>query len=112
LKLSPDRREVEAQIALANAWVGDAGEADKLMNDLKNQFPLDTQVNAYWIPIIEARAQLAGNNPSGAIDRLGILQSPLEFGSIPNDALAACPYSGYTRGAAYLAMGQGSPAAA
>ncbi|HME00430.1 MAG TPA: protein kinase [Terriglobia bacterium] len=111
LRLAPDSRDIEAQAALANAWSGDDGGARKLESDLKKRFPLDTLVNGYWLPIIDARTELAKNNPAVAVDRLQTLQSPLEFGSIPNYANGTCPYTPYTRGEAYLAAGQGSAAA-
>jgi tetratricopeptide (TPR) repeat protein len=111
VKLAPDSRDAESQAALAYAWSGDEGGAQKLESDLKKQFPLDTLVNDYWLPTIDARMELTKNNPSEATDRLQVLQSPMEFGSIPNYAIATCPYAVYTRGEAYLAAGQGSAAA-
>ena len=111
LRLDPDGRETEAQAALANAWSGDEAGAGKLESDLKKRFPLDTLVNSYWLPTIEARTELAKDNPAGAMDRLQALQSPLELGSVLKYAIGICPYSMYTRGEAYLATGQGSAAA-
>jgi len=111
IRFAPDNRDAEAQAALAYAWAGDEGGARKLESDLKKRFPLDTLVNDYWLPIVEARTELAKNNPPGATDRLQVLQSRMEFGSIPNYAIATCPYAVYTRGEAYLAAGQGSAAA-
>ena len=110
IRLAPDNRDAEAQAALAYAWAGDEEGARKLEIDLKKRFPLDTLVNDYWLPIVEARAELAKNNPSEATNRLQVLQSRMEFGSIPNYAIATCPYAVYTRGEAYLAAGQGSAA--
>jgi serine/threonine protein kinase/DNA-binding winged helix-turn-helix (wHTH) protein/tetratricopeptide (TPR) repeat protein len=111
IRLAPDSRDAEPQAALAYVWAGDEGAAQKLENELKKRFPVDTIVNDYWLPIVEARMELAKNNPAGALDRLQGLQSPMQFGSIPNYAIATCPYSVYTRGEAYLAAGQGSAAA-
>jgi tetratricopeptide (TPR) repeat protein len=111
LKLAPDGRDVEVQATLADAWAGDGGGARKLASDLKKQFPLDTLVNDYWLPTIDARTELAKSNPAGALDRLQAVSSPLELG-LPIEAVnIACLYPVYTRGEAYLAAGQGSAAA-
>jgi len=112
LRLAPDSRETQAQAGLADAWSGDEGGTRRLESDLKKQFPLDTVVNEYWLPTMDARMELAKNNPAGALDRLQTLQSPLEFGSIPHYVIGVCPYPTYTRGEAYLASGQGSAAEA
>jgi len=106
LKLAPDNRDVEAQAGLADAWAGDGGVVRKLESDLKKRFPLDTLVNGYWLPTVEARMLLTENNPAGALDRLQAVSSPLELGQAGN-----CIYPAYTRGEAYLAAGQGSAAA-
>jgi hypothetical protein len=106
LNLAPDSRDAEVQAAFASAWAGDLDRAGKLASSLKKRFPLDTLVNGYWLPTIEARMMLGENNPAGALDRLQTLQSSPELGSI-----GTCPYSVYTRGEAYLAAGQGSAAA-
>ena len=111
LKLAPDSRDAEAQAALANAWSGDEGGARRLASDLKKRFPLDTLVNDYWLPTIDARTELAKSNPAGALDLLQAVSSPLELGFRIQAAHIACLYPVYTRGEAYLAAGQGSAAA-
>ena len=111
LKLAPDSRDAKAQAALANAWSGDEGGARKLASDLKKQFPLDTLVNDYWLPTIDARTELAKSNPAGALDRLQAVSSPLELGLPVEIVDISCLYPVYTRGESYLAAGQGSAAA-
>jgi len=109
LKLAPDSRDIEAQAALADAWAGDEVGARKLAADLRKRFPLDTLVNGYWLPTVEAQTKLAENDPGGALDRLQAVPSPLELGQVVS--LATCLHPVYTRGEAYLAAGQGSAAA-
>ena len=111
LKLAPESRDVEVQAALADAWAGDVGGAGKLASNLKKRFPLDTLVNGYWLPTIEARTELAENNPAGALDRLQTVSSPLELGWPTSQPGRHAPLPVYTRGDAYLAAGQGSAAA-
>jgi serine/threonine protein kinase/Tfp pilus assembly protein PilF len=74
LNLAPDSRDAEVQAAFASAWAGDLDRAGKLANSLKKRFPLDTLVNGYWLPTIEARMMLGENNPEG-------------FGSAPNPSI-------------------------
>jgi len=111
LKLAPDSRDIEVEATLAGAWAGDVGGTRKLANNLKKQFPLDTLVNDYWFPTIDARTELANNNPAGALDRMQAVSSPLELGNTSEATEIACLYPVYTRGEAYLSAGQGSAAA-
>jgi eukaryotic-like serine/threonine-protein kinase len=110
-RLAPDNRDAEVQAAVAYAWSGDEGRARGLASELKKQFPLDTLVNDYWLPTIDARTELAKNDPAGAVDRLQDVSSPLELGMPIGLVDIACLYPVYTRGEAYLAADQGSAAA-
>ena len=112
LRLAPDSKDIKAQAALAEAWIGDDRAAETLMRDLERQFPLDTLVNDYWLPTIQARIKLARKNPAGALGQLQTLSSPLELGEPVISVLGVCPYPVYTRGEAYLAAGQGDAAVA
>jgi len=111
LRLAPDSREVEVQSALVDAWSGHEDGALKLESDLKKRFPLDTLVNDYWLPTIDARIQLAKNNPPRALGRLRNGYYITDFGSVHNLCVGNFPFSVYTRGEAYLASGQGGAAA-
>jgi eukaryotic-like serine/threonine-protein kinase len=111
LKLAPDNRDIQVQAALAFAWSRNTIEVQKLESDLKKSYPLDTRVNDYWLPTIDARTELGTGNPPEAVRRLQVVSYPLELG-IPFEAVnIACLYPVYTRGEAYLAAGQGSEAA-
>jgi len=110
-RLAPDNRDAEAQAAVGYAWSGDEGGARRLASQLKKQFPLDTLVNDYWLPTIDARTELAKNDPAAAVDLLQAISSPLELGMPIGLVDIACLYPVYTRGEAYLAARQGSAAA-
>jgi eukaryotic-like serine/threonine-protein kinase len=110
LKLAPDSRHIEVQAALANAWGGDEARARKIETDLKKRFPLDTLVNSYWLPTLDARISVAENNPAQALDRLQAISLPLELGQPVEQASCTSLYPVYTRGEAYLAAGQGGKA--
>ena len=111
LKLAPASQGAEAEAALASAMAGDTARAKSLAQDLGKRFPLDTQMQSLWLPAIQAQLALGRKNPALALDALQAA-SPIELGNIPFVVNISCLYPVYLRGEAYLAAGQGSPAAA
>jgi len=111
LKLAPASQGVESEAALAFALAGDAGRAYALAQDLGKRFPLDTQMQSLWLPAIRTQLALDRKNPGDALN-IPHASSPLEFGQIVFINNLSCLYATYVRGEAYLAAGQGSPAAA
>ena len=111
LKLSPASQGVEVEAALAFAMAGDTERAESLAKELGKRYPLDTQMQSLWLPAIQAQLALDRKNPASA---LNVLQadSPVELGLIQFLNNISCLYNNYIRGEAYLAAGQGSPAAA
>lgn len=92
----------------ASAQAGDSAGAQKLMDALNREDPLDTLVQNYQLPIL--RAQIALNK--GDTQRsLGLLEiaKPYELGG--GDEVRPL-YAAYVRGQAYLAAGDGTAAAA
>ncbi len=111
LKLAPTNRSVESEVALAFAMAGDAAHAVSLAQDLNKRFPLDTQMQSFWLIAIRAQLALARKNPASALTALQAA-STIELGQISFVANISCLYPTYVRGEAYLAAGQGSAAAA
>jgi serine/threonine protein kinase/Flp pilus assembly protein TadD len=111
LKLGPTSQGVNVETALAYALAGDTAHADSLAQDLMKRFPLDTQVQALWLLAIHAQLALNKKNPTAALATLQAA-TPIEFGQIAFVANISCLYPTYIRGEAYLAAGQGNPAAA
>jgi len=111
LKLAPESRGVESEAALAFAMAGDMKRSESLTQDLGKRFPLDTQMQSLWLPAIQAQLALDKKNPALALSTLQAA-SPIEFGYVPFVMNISCLYHVYIRGEAYLAAGQGSPAAA
>jgi eukaryotic-like serine/threonine-protein kinase len=111
LKLAPSSQGVDVEAALALAMVGDTARAESLSQDLAKRFPLDTQMQALWLPAIQAQLALEKKNPAAA---LSVPQAafPMELGQISFVNNLSCLYPVYVRGEAYLAAGQGSAAAA
>jgi len=110
LKLAPASPGATAEAALALAMAGDATRAESLAQDLNRRYPLDTQMQKLWLPPIRAQLALNKKNPDDALNTLQ-LDSPIEFGMIQFVNNLSCLYPTYIRGQAYLAAGQGRPAA-
>ena len=110
LKLAPASPAAASEAAFAFAMAGDTARAESVAQDLGKRFPLDTQIQSLWLPAIQAQVALDKKNPALALNALQAA-SPLELGQIPFDISMSCLYSVYVRGEAYLAAGQGSPAA-
>ena len=109
LKLAPTSQGVEVEDALAFAMAGDTARADSMAQDLGKRFPLDTQVQSLWLPAIRAQLALDKKNSASALTTLQA-DSSIELGQ--SDFGETCLNSVYVRGEAYLAAGQGAPAAA
>jgi eukaryotic-like serine/threonine-protein kinase len=111
LKLAPASPGVEAEAALAFAMAGDTARAESLAQDLNKRFPLGTQMQSLWLRAIQAQLALDRKNPAAAVTALQP-DSAVELGQIQFVNNISCLYPVYVRGEAYLAAGQGKPAAA
>jgi serine/threonine protein kinase/tetratricopeptide (TPR) repeat protein len=111
LKLAPTSQGADVEAALAYAIASDTARAESVAQDLNKRFPLDTQVQALWLPAIRAQVALDHKNPAAALENLQAAL-PIELGIIQFDSNLSCLYPTYVRGEAYLAAGQGKPAAA
>jgi len=115
---------VRTLAALALARAGDGSMASGLVYDLHQQAPLDTLLNAYWLPTIRAwialeRDAMPSSNlspfaPRGAAATIELLEpvTPYEL-ELPTLYwvlnVTLCPVD--ARGEAYLALGRGGEAA-
>ena len=111
LKLSPESQGVQLEAAFAFAMIGERSQASSLMKALERRYPLDTQVHALWLSPIQAQLALNRRDSSAALDSVPQIGA-LEFGQISFLNGISCLYPTYLRGTAYLAAGQGTPAAA
>jgi eukaryotic-like serine/threonine-protein kinase len=109
LTLAPGRDVfVEAAIALARS--GNETEAAKLADHLNQDFPLDTLMQNYWIPVIRASIELNHKNADRAVELLKPAL-PYELAD-PPPFTAGTMYPAYLRGLAYLLEQKGTEAAA
>jgi tetratricopeptide (TPR) repeat protein/predicted Ser/Thr protein kinase len=109
LALAPGR-DVWVETGLAFARAGDIAEAEQQADRLNQEFPLDTLVQNYWIPVIRAAIEL---DRKGAAKAIALLQPTLPYESAdPPPFAAGTMYPAYLRGQAYLSAGKGTEAAA
>jgi serine/threonine protein kinase/tetratricopeptide (TPR) repeat protein len=111
LKLTPASEGVGVEAGLAYAMAGETARAESLAQDLDKRFPVDTQMQALWLPPIRARVALNRRNPTEAIQDLQPATGPIEFGAIQFLDNISCLYPTYLRGEAFLEARQGSAAA-
>jgi serine/threonine protein kinase/Flp pilus assembly protein TadD len=100
--------DVEAVSAIALGLAGDAPQSTRLAADLAERFPEGTIVQFEYLPMIHAAAALQSGSANKALEAL-IPAAPYELG-LPLWYVALYPV--YLRGEAYLAVHQGSAAAA
>jgi hypothetical protein len=107
LQLAPVSPGVEIEAAPAFAMAGDAVRAKPLAQDLARHFPLDTQMQLLWLPVIQAQLALDINNSNSALNTLQVAL-PMDLGNVVTTPVGiSCLYTVYVRGEAYLASGQG-----
>ena len=107
--------DIEVKVAVALARSGDTAQAASLADKLDHQFPQDTMMQSYWLPVIKAAIELQKPNSGASIE---ILKSAAQyelgspFVGAPGIASFGSLYPAYVRGLAYLQAGQGRQAAA
>jgi eukaryotic-like serine/threonine-protein kinase len=103
-------QDVKTLTALILAQMGNVSGAQTICKELDKQWPEDTYIQKYWLPVIRAQIDLGQKRPAKAIDDLGV-PTALEF-SNPSAIPVATLYPAYLRGQAYLAMGDAAKAIA
>lgn len=104
-------RGLQVLVALALARAGDSRRAEHVADELERQFPLDTIINSYWLPVLRASIEINRHNPSRALE-FAKAATPYELGLASNLEFGALLYPAYVRGQAFLMLHQGSEAAA
>jgi serine/threonine protein kinase/tetratricopeptide (TPR) repeat protein len=109
LALAPGR-DVKVETALALARGGDVAAAQKLVDALNQEFPLDTLMQNYWIPTVQAAIALQRHDSAKAVETLRA-SIPYELADPPPFS-SGTMYPVYLRAQAYLGSGNGALAAA
>jgi hypothetical protein len=99
LALAPGR-DVQVLSALTLARAGDTAQTQKLTEGLNKEFPLNTMLQNYWLPVIEAALELNSKNPGKSIELLQVT-APYELGE-PAPLQLGTMYPVYVRGQEYL----------
>jgi eukaryotic-like serine/threonine-protein kinase len=103
-----DGKDSRSSAAYVFARQGDSARSQKLVDELKKEWPFDTLLNQVWLPLAQATNDIQRNQPAEAIARLESA-APYEFGGPPNGAIY---WPIYIRGEAFLKERDGMKAAA
>jgi ATP/maltotriose-dependent transcriptional regulator MalT len=105
-------RDVQTLAAVALACAGDLARARALSDELQKQFPVNTMLNNYWLPVIRAYIEIRNGRPAQALKFLETA-APYDLAfPQPQFSEGGLLYPVYVRGQAYLALRQGKEAAA
>ena len=108
MRLAPAGRYTRCVASLSLARAGDTSPAQGIADKLANEFPRDTMVNSYWLPMARAAIALYRHNPAKAVEELRAAQG-YELGR-PNPQIAPLSVL-YLRGYALLAAARPKEAA-
>ena len=97
-------RDMRLDLAMLLARVGETEKSKILANELNREYPSDTLVQSYALPVIRAAIQLQENAPAGAIESL---RPTVKYELAVPDTVNSV-YPAYLRGLAYLQMGKGA----
>ena len=101
----------EILAALTFARAGDSARAEKLADKLAADYPRDTLMISYWLPVVRAALEIRDKNPSRALE----VVEPATAYELANPdtwpGLGGPLFPIYLRGEARLALRQGSEAA-
>jgi DNA-binding winged helix-turn-helix (wHTH) protein/tetratricopeptide (TPR) repeat protein len=102
-------RNVKMLAALTLARLGDADQAETIVNELQSENPRNTVFARFRLPSLLAAIALSRGNPARALECLEEIR-PYELGQ-PSPSGLAPLYPPYLRGLAYLSMHDGAAAA-
>ena len=101
-------RDVELLSALAYARSGDAVNAQKLIDRVNRESPVDTIIQGFWLPAARAALELSHGTPAHAVE---VLQPAAPYDlAAPQQFQVSTAFTPFFRGQAYLKAG--SPAQA
>jgi eukaryotic-like serine/threonine-protein kinase len=104
-------RDVSVLAALALSRIGDVGRAERLARDLEERFPLNTAINHYWLPAIQASIEMRRKDPEKALEDLRTA-AEYELGTpLPQFEVGGSLYPVYILGQVYVSLHRGKEAA-
>jgi len=103
-------RDIKTVAAVALACAGDEKQARTIATDLHGQFPLNTIVNHYWLPVVYAYIELRDSHPERAAELLEEAVPNELANPLPQFGAGGTLYPPYVRGQVYLALNKGKEA--
>jgi eukaryotic-like serine/threonine-protein kinase len=102
IALAPGR-DVELLSAIAYARSGDASNAQKLIDRISHESPVDTMIQGFWLPAARAAIELSHGTPAHAVE---VLQpsSPYDLAA-PQQFQLSTAFTLFFRSQAYLKAG-------
>jgi tetratricopeptide (TPR) repeat protein len=94
--------------ALVMVQIGDFAKGHVLAGKLDKQYPSNTFIQKYWLPVIGAVAELRQRQGAKGVNLLSPVE-PLDSAA-PDEFPTGTLYPAYVRGQAYLALGDGGKA--
>jgi DNA-binding winged helix-turn-helix (wHTH) protein/Tfp pilus assembly protein PilF len=102
-------QDVVILTSLVAAQIGDRKQVGTLIQEMNREWPEDTFVQKYWLPVIRAVMDIHEQQWSKAVSHLDPA-APFDFASPPSLSVATI-YPAYVRGYAYLGAGDGTRSA-
>jgi len=109
LRLSPESKDVRAQVALVLARDGNEAKAQSTTDDLRALYVSNTAMQKAWLPVIRAQLAMRRHREAEAVQQLETVL-PYEKGQLTGNSSDSCMIPAYLRGEAELAMHQGHQA--
>jgi eukaryotic-like serine/threonine-protein kinase len=107
IALAPGR-DVELLSAIAYARSGDAASAQKLIDRLSRDYPIDTMIQGFWLPSARAALELSHGTPDRALEVLEPA-APYDLAA-PGQFQLSTAFPLFFRAQAYLKMGNAAQA--
>ena len=107
IALAPGR-DVELLTAIAYARSGDTASAQKLIDRLSRDSPIDTMIQGFWLPSARAALELSHGTPARALEVLEPA-APYDLAA-PGQFQLSTAFPLFFRGQAYLKMGNAAQA--
>src|SRR3974390_1707042 len=110
LRLSPESKDVRAQVALVLARDGNEAKAQSTTDDLLALYVSNTAMQKAWLPVIRAQLAMRRHREAEAVQQLETVL-PYEKGQLTGNSSDSCMIPAYLRGEAELALQRSRQAA-
>lgn len=102
-KLAPESKDVQALAALIFARIGDARQAQSIIDNLRALYVSNVAIQKAWLPVVRAQLEIRNKRNQEALQLLEIV-APYEKGQLTGNLSDSCMIPAYLRGEAFLGM--------